>query len=133
MTALQTGVYRLLTDNVITVREHVVKTHDDVPEDAVRPYITLGAFTCKPESNKTVDIFNISQQLHIWSDYNGKAEINEIANDVTNVLTSIPLDLSIDNFEVIDQDVDFFEAFSEEEGGYHGVITLIAKIQNLGG
>jgi hypothetical protein len=133
MNALQKGVYSLLIDNVITIDEHVVKTYDDVPRDAVLPYITFGSFTCKNLGNKTADIVDVSMQIHVWSDYEGKREVNEIADDVTAILTSLPIDLSINGFNVMSQDIDFFEAFPEKTKGYHGVCTFVAKIQNLGG
>lgn len=126
MNALQKGVYSILSTKQTT------PVYDDVPACAAMPYITIGAFTCKNAGNKTVDISDISLQLHIWSDYHGKAEVNGIANDVTTALTLYPLDLSNDNFNVMDQGVDFFEAFQEDEDGYHGVVTFVAKIQNLG-
>ena len=127
MNGLQKGVFSLLATKQTT------PTYDDVPEEATFPFITLGAFTDKQTGNKTADIHDISLQIHIWSEYEGKKEVNEIANDVTAVLTSWPLDLSADGFNVMSQDVDFFEAFPEEVAGYHGVITFVAKIQNLGG
>jgi hypothetical protein len=104
-----------------------------IPIQPAYPYITLGAFTAKQVGNKTADIYDISQQIHIWSEYEGKKEVNEIANDIIVVLTSWPIDLSADRFNMMSQDVDFFEAFSEEVAGYHGVVTFTAKIQNLGG
>jgi len=127
MNALQKGVFSILSTKQTT------PVYDDVPEEAVLPYITLGAFTDKQTGNKTTDIHDISLQIHIWSEYEGKKEVNEIADDVTAVLTSWPIDLSTENFNIMSQDVDFFEAFPEETAGYHGVITFIAKIQNLGG
>ena len=127
MNALQKGVFLLLSTKQTT------PIYDDVPEDAVFPFITLGAFTDKQTGNKTADIHDISLQIHVWSEYEGKQEVNEIANDITAVLTSWPLDLSADGFNVMSQDVDFFEAFPEEAAGYHGVLTFVAKIQNLGG
>ena len=126
MNALQEGVYSVLSTNQTT------PVYDDVPEDAPGRYITFGAFTCKNTGNKTVDISEVSLQLHIWSDYCGKAEVNQIADDITAVLTSWPIDLSVKGFNVLSQDVYFFEAFQEEENGYHGVVTFVAKIQNLG-
>jgi hypothetical protein len=127
MNALQMGVFSILSEKQTT------PVYDDVPEDAELPYITLGAFTCKQVGSKTADITDISQQIHIWSQYEGKREVNEIANDITAVLTAWPIDLSDEGFKVMSQDVDFFEAFPEEAGGYHGVVTFTAKIQNLGG
>ena len=70
-------------------------------------------------------------QIHGWSNYSGKKEINEIINDVSTVISSIRPDLSADDFCVIFQDVDFLEAFPEEIHGYHGVVTMIAKIQDV--
>ena len=124
MNALQKGVFSLLSEYQTT------PVYDDVPSEAILPYVTFGAFTCKNLGNKTADIVDISLQIHIWSEYEGKAEINGIANDITAVLTSWSIDLSKDGFNVMAQDVDFFEAFPEEEAGYHGVITIVCKVQN---
>lgn len=126
MNALQEEAFKLLQGKQTTV------VYDDVPQEAKLPYITFGAFTCKQSGNKTVDISDISLQIHVWSEYEGKSEVNEIADDVIAVLTAWPIDLSTDGFTVLSQDVDFFEAFAEDVGGYHGVITFVAKIQNIG-
>lgn len=125
MTALQTGLFNLLSAGQTT------PVYDDVPEDAVFPYITIGAFTCKRVADKTSDIWDASIQLHIWSDYSGKAEINAVADDITTVVSSSAIEAP--GFFVISQDVDFFEAFPEEEFGYHGVLTVVVTIQNTGG
>ncbi|MDD3157670.1 DUF3168 domain-containing protein [Anaeromusa sp.] len=126
MNALQKGVYSILSTKQTT------PVYDDVPPEAVLPYVTLGAFTCKRNGGKTTDIADVSQQIHVWSAYEGKREVNDIADDVTAVLTAWPLDLAADGFSVFEQDVDFFEAFEEEEGGYHGVITFVCRVQNTG-
>lgn len=107
--------------------------YDDVPHDAKLPYITLGAFTCKNNGAKNTEISDVTLQIHVWSEYSGKAEVNEIANDVITVLAAVPVDLSADKFKVMSQGIDFFEAFPEDEAGYAGVITFVSKIQNLGG
>ena len=41
------------------------------------------------------------------------------------------IDLIEDEFLAIRQQVDFFEAYPEEETGYNGVISLVMLIQNL--
>lgn len=127
LNALQAALYAALTTYQGT------PVYDGVPEEAALPYITLGAFTCKPNGAKLTDIADLSLQVHVWSEYRGKREVNEIANGVVAVLASVPLDLSADNFAVLAQDVDFFEAFDEDNGGYHGVVTLVARVQNIGG
>lgn len=131
MNALQQGVYSILTEK--QEGDDVFPIYDDVPEGAALPYVTIGAFTCKRTGDKVSDINYISLQLHVWSEYNGKSEVNRIADDITNILTSWPIDLSVSGFSVINQDVDFFEAFPEETAGYHGVVTFVSTIQNLGG
>jgi len=123
--ALQTGVYSLLSSGQTT------PVYDDVPKEAKLPFITFGAFTCKKNGAKSIDISDVSLQIHIWSEYYGKSEVNGIADDIATVLASKRIDLSADNFNVIEQDVDFIEAFEEDEGGYHGVLTLVCKVQNL--
>lgn len=127
LNALQKGVFSILT-------QHQTNTvYDAVPKNAVFPYVTLGEFTNKFSGSKNVDISDVSLQIHIWSKYEGKAEVNGIAEDLAAVLTSWPVDLSSAGFNVISQGVDFFEAFPEEIAGYHGVLTFVAKVQNLGG
>lgn len=127
---LQKAIYEALQPPVY---EDGVPVYDDVPEDAALPYITLGGFTCKTNGAKQTDISDVSLQIHIWSEYEGKLEVNEIANDIITILSAVKLDLSADNFNVMSQGVDFFEAFPEEQYGYHGIVTLVAQIQNLGG
>lgn len=127
MDALQQGVYSILSEKQTT------PVYDSIPSGAAMPYIALGAFTGKPKANKTVDFSRCTVQIHIWSAYSGKTEVNEIMNDISAVLTSWPIDLSAQNFNVMDQDIEMCEAFETEENGYHGVVTFVAEIQNLGG
>jgi len=126
LNALQKKIYELLTTGQTT------PVYDDVPPDASFPYITLGAFTCKQNGAKSLDMSDVSLQIDIWSEYCGKAEVNGIMDDIATLLSACPIDLSDDNFKVISQDIDFAEAFPEDNFGYHGVLTLVCKIQNLG-
>ena len=82
MNALLKAVFAILTEKQST------PVYDEVPETAVAPYITLGAFTSKSIGNKLADLSDISLAIHIWSEYNGKAEVKEIADDITAVLTT---------------------------------------------
>ena len=126
----QDALYILLTSY-----EQEVPVYDDVPAEAVRPYITFGGFTCKQNGSKDSSVWDISQQIHIWSEFCGKKEVNSIANDISSLITcpQYKLNLATAHFNVQSQDVDFFEAFEEEHGGYHGIVTCTAKISDLGG
>lgn len=126
MNAFQKGLYALL------VAGQTTPIHDDVPEAAVPPYITLSEFSCKRVNEKTGDIWDVSQKLSVWSTYDGKAEVNEIADDIATVISSAIVDLSANNFRVISQEVESIEAFPEETFGFYGEVTIRAQIQNLG-
>lgn len=128
MDALQAGVYSILTTHGLDI-----PVYDAVPPGAVMPYITLGAFTWTRDGNKTVDWGRATLQIHIWSEEAGKTQVNQIANDVTALLTAWPLVLSADGFDVKEQDIEMIESFPDDGGGYHGVVTFVARIQNLGG
>lgn len=122
--ALQTALFEALT------KYQDKPVYDDVVDNAETGYITLGAMTVKPNGAKVVDISDCSVQIHLWSNYYGKQEINEMANDVISIIAAVPLDLVNDGFTCLSQDIDFFEAYPEDQAGYHGVITLITRIQN---
>lgn len=123
---LQKALYQVL------INYQTTPVFDDVPDDIEikLPYITLGAFTCRANGAKINDITDVSLQIHIWSEYQGKKEVNEIANDIICVLGNVKLVLE-DDFKMLAQEITMFESFEEEETGYHGVITLDCRIENL--
>lgn len=123
--AVQKGLVSLLKSGQST------KIYDDVGPKAKLPYISIGAINAKTNGSKDRAIFDVSVQLHLWSGYQGKFEINSMMNDVATVLSYAPIDTSADGFSTISQEIDFFEVFSEEVHGYHGVITVVIKIQDM--
>ena len=126
LVALQKALCKALSEYQTTT------VYNSIPPDAICPYIKVGAFTCKPGGSKDTDISNVTTQIHIFSDYEGELETNEIANDIIQVIGAVKLDLSTENFNVMDQGYDFFESFESDENGYHGVMTFVAQIQNIG-
>ncbi len=131
MTVFQTAVFKLLCEKQTT------QIYDDVgPEngkDVIYPCVSFGSYRCEPDGAKNAVIFNVTLNLEIWSEYEGKKEINEIADDLAAVYTAWTLDLSTEGFQVIDQGIEALEAFPEDEHGYHGTLAVTAKIQYLGG
>ncbi len=131
MCTFQSAVYALLTTYQTT------PVYDDVGDtesaDVTYPCVSFGAYRCEPNGAKDVVIFDVSLDLEMWSNYEGKKEINEIADNLAAVYTSYGLDLSSDGFIAVAQGIDSLEAFPEEVHGYHGTLTITAKIQYLGG
>ena len=125
LNALQKALISYLTAN------EVVPVYDYVPETARPPFMTIGAFNCKEAGTKYEDMVEVTVQINIWSTYKGKFEINSIANRVIVLLQTKQIDLIEDEVLAIRQQVDFFEAYPEEETGYNGVISLVMLIQNL--
>lgn len=106
------------------------KVYDFVPQDARLPFITLGAINAEGKSTKSDDLVHMTVQIHIWSTYRGRYEINQLAEQIINALTGTELDLSEDGFSVAAQGVDMYESYPEEDTGYNGVITLELLVQN---
>lgn len=127
LNALQKALISYLTVN------EKVPVYDYVPETAKPPFMTIGSFNCKEAGTKYEDMTEVTVQINIWSTYKGKFEINSIANRVIVLLQTKQIDLSEDEFLAVRQEVDFFEAYPEEETGYNGVISLVMLIQNLQG
>ena len=123
--AIQKALVKRLRDGQTT------PVFDDVANEARLPYISIGAINVKSDGSKDTAIYDVSIQLHLWSNYRGKKEINGMMDDVANVLSYAMLDTTEDNFKIINQEIDFFEAFAEDTLGYHGVITVVIKIQDM--
>lgn len=130
MVAFQTAVYNLLTTYQTT------PVYDDVGDtntaSVTYPCVSFGTYHCEPGGAKDVVIFDVTLAVEIWSNYEGKKEINEIADDIAAVYTSYAIDLSDSGFVAIAQSIDSLEAYPEEVQGYHGTLTLAAKIQYIG-
>lgn len=124
LNALSAAVYKRLSEH------QDIPVYDDVYEEATAPYITFGLFTCKEAGTKVNDIVDVTLNIDVWSEYQGKKEVNSIANDIITLLCADKFDLSADNFLHLGTTIDYFEAFPEDNYGYHGVITLLAKIQS---
>lgn len=134
LVALQRSVYALLTEYAIKIDGKHVQIYDDIPRKAVAPpFITFGDFSYNTGAGKVTEMGDATLEIHIWSKYQGKKEVNEIADDLCQILTSVRLDLCDDGFRTTEQDVSMVEAFEADKYGYHGVLSLRVKIQNIGG
>lgn len=82
---VQQAIYQVLTGDE-ALAGLVTGVYDDVPEDAVAPYVTLGEAWETPAN--TLDRFGrlVTAQLHVWSRQPGMAEAMAIANRVVGLL-----------------------------------------------
>lgn len=107
------------------------RVYDFVPENTILPFVTLGNINAEDKSTKSDDIIHLTVQIHIWSTYRGRYEINSLAETIINALSSHQLDLSEEDFYSNAQGVDFYESYPEDDSGYNGVITFEMLIQNM--
>lgn len=123
--AVQKALLLFLKANV------TIPVFDYVPEEASLPFITLGAINVQDKSTKAEDMTHVSLQIHVWSHYRGRYEINVLAEKLIHLLTGEQLDLSEDKFWSLSQSVDFYETYPEEDNGYSGILTFEMDIQNM--
>ncbi|WP_196602161.1 tail completion protein gp17 [Pectinatus frisingensis] len=113
----------------------LIKTGQDKPiygsvsKKTPLPYMTIGAINFKNTGVKNAVIWNASMQIDIWAGNNDKEVVNSILNDISVLITAKGRELEVEDYAIIDCDVDFVETFPEEFYGYHGVLTSIFKLQ----
>ena len=123
--AITTALVKLLRENLdIPVTDHL-------DEESPLPYISIGAFSCEDNRTKVDDLLHCSLQLHIWSEYAGKKQVNDIAERVITILNTNDIDISADGFNIYDGRIAQYEAYEEEMYGYNGIISIDFNVQNL--
>lgn len=123
--SITTALVKLLRENLdIPVTDHL-------DEESPLPYISIGAFSCEDNRTKVDDLLHCSLQLHIWSEYAGKKQVNDIAERVITILNTNDIDISADGFNIYDGRIAQYEAYEEEMYGYNGIISIDFNVQNL--
>ncbi len=72
-----------------------------VEKGTAYPYVTIGDQTEVNEDTKTTSGQEMTFNIHIWSGYFGTQEITSIADQILRSLTSNPLDMSADGFQMV--------------------------------
>ena len=119
--ALQKAIYDRLKANL------TCPVYDHVPDGVTMPYVTLGEDTSVDWSTKLEAGQEITHTLHVWSDYNGMAEVKQIIDQVIQALTSSPL--QVEGFFVVLARLDMVETMRDPEGYRHGIVRFRFKIQ----
>jgi len=85
---LQRAIYERLSANLSC------SVYDEVPENAVFPYVTLGEDTESAENTLNRIGRNVTMTLHVWSQAPGFKEAKHIAHDIIELLEHQPLALN---------------------------------------
>jgi hypothetical protein len=100
--------------------------YDEVPEGAEMPYVVLGEDTAVDWSTFLVPGVEVTQTLHVWSDYEGMAEVKQIIDQMVQALTGDPL--IVEGFTVVVARLDMVEALRDPGGFRHGVVRFRFKV-----
>ena len=114
-------------------QENVCDIYDDVPKDALLPYATFGVVSSEDMGAKEVDATTTSVEIHIYSESQGRKELNDIAEAIIDKLSGIVFDLSEYGYYQVRGCISNYDSEPEDVQGYHGVITYVAEIQYKGG
>lgn len=65
------------------------RVYDEVTEDAKFPYIVIGDLEFNQAQNYFNDLIDINLNILIWSAWEGKKEVNDIASNIINSFTDL--------------------------------------------
>lgn len=112
---------------------------DDIPitdslDDSVGlPYIVVGDVTTAEDRVKSGKIMESKVQLHIFSDYQGKAEVDSIGERICAVFNAPDtyFDMDADHFSIVNGGIESYETYEEDNYGYDGMMTLALTVQDM--
>lgn len=136
LAAVQAAMYKTLSEHIVGYNVYDDSTPYNEGELPDEKFLVIGENNCRPMTAK-VDSprWEVSSTIHAFSKYEGKKEINGMAEDVVEVLTTLfeYNRIDIEDYYLEDLDVDIVEAFKEEyEDGtrwQHGVIKVLLKVE----
>jgi len=104
---------------------------DDMPEKEVFPYVVMGEVTARDWSDKFESGQEVYSTLHIWSQYAGRKEADEMADSILQALTLSPLDL-LPNFRAVLDRFDSYDLIIDIDGKTrHGIIKMRYLIEEV--
>jgi hypothetical protein len=100
-----------------------------VPEGTPLPYVVIGEDIATDWSTKLQNGQEVTVTLHVWSDYDGMAEVKALASTVLETLTANPL--SVTGFDMVLCRLDLLQFLVDAEGYRPGVLRLSFKILEM--
>lgn len=119
------GLHALLSSSLL-IRDRLgdpPRLYDDPPEDPVFPYLTYGPMRSEDISADGAVITAHMLTLHVWSRYNGRAEMLGLLGAITTALEAD--DLPLDGAALVSRHILLTDIFRSPDGlTLHGVIRL---------
>ena len=110
------------------LKETEYKVFDEVPLDEALPLITLGEYTFSSGSVKN-ECYIFNQDIEIYSEYEGKKEINTIVSVAIEKLESLVNTEITDTFFISDINIDSCTVRRSEENLYIASIKIKIEIE----
>lgn len=125
--ALASAIYQLLSSHIQNI-----PITDHVDDSAGLPYIVIGNVTSNETKEKAERILRCAIELHIFSDYRGKAEVDSIGETICDILMddSTVIDMAEDHWDVVDGGIESYETYEEDMYGYGGTLTIKVTVQD---
>lgn len=111
---LQEAIYTKLSSDLTE------SVYDEVPQDAVKPYVVVGDDTFNEWGTGSTNGFDTTITIHSWSAYEGRKEVKELQENI--YLSLHRKNLSIVGYNVVDIFQEFSETILDPDGiTRHGV------------
>lgn len=111
--SIQQAIYQILTADT-TLMTKITGVFDQAPQDQAFPYVTIGEATSSPFRTMSRFGEEITITLHIWSQYHGFKESNEILAELNRLLAD--QDLTVTGYDVVSCMYDFSETLRDPDG-----------------
>jgi len=115
----------------IETEQPTYTVYDDNPEQADYPYIVMGEMIARDWSAKGEPGQEVYSTIHIWSQYAGRKEADDMSDAVLQALTKRPLDLGSNFHEVLGV-FDSYDLIIDIDGKTrHGILKMRYLIQEV--
>lgn len=107
------------------------KVFDENPENEPYPYVVMGAVVARDWSDKFEDGMEVFSTIHVWSQYHGRKEADEMSDRILQALTSSALGLGAAFRAALDR-LDSYNLIVDLDGKTrHGILRFKYLIEEV--
>ena len=117
---------------IIRIEAHTgYAVFDATSENEPYPYVVMGEVTARDWSDKSADGTEVYSTIHIWSQYHGRKEADQMSDAILQALTSSPLGLGAAFREALGV-LDSYNLIIDMDGKTrHGILRFKYLIEEL--